>query len=92
MSVAINSSQVYEIIVTYVDKIIEYVNLVMSKLDAEVSSSIVRGGIFLSAPIFILYFSASISIKCTSILPPPRFTFMPEIMPSCESAAMLHIP
>ena len=47
-SVAINSSQVYEIIVTYVDKIIEYVNLVMSKLGAEVSSSIVRGGIFLS--------------------------------------------
>ena len=47
-SIAVSSSQVYEIIITYVDKILEYVSLVMSKLPAEVSSGVMRGGIFLS--------------------------------------------
>ncbi len=47
-SLAINSSQVYGIITTYIDKILEYASLVMSKLPAEVASGIVRGGIFLS--------------------------------------------
>ena len=48
VSVSVNSAQVYDIIVTYVDKVLEYVSLVLSKLPAEVSSGIVRGGIYLS--------------------------------------------
>ncbi len=47
-SLAVNSSHIYEYILTYVDKILEYVSLVMSKLDAEVASGIVHSGIFLS--------------------------------------------
>lgn len=47
-SLAVNSSHVYEYIVTYIDKILEYVSLVLAKLDAEVASGIVHGGIYLS--------------------------------------------
>lgn len=47
-SLSVNSSQLYDIIITYIDKILEYVSLVMAKLPAEVSSGIMRGGIFLS--------------------------------------------
>ena len=47
-SVAVNSSHIYEYITTYIDKILEYVSLVMSKLDAEVASGIMHGGIYLS--------------------------------------------
>lgn len=47
-SVSVNSSQIKDIIVTYVDKILEYVSVVMAKLPAEVSSGIMRGGVFLS--------------------------------------------
>ena len=47
-SIAINSSHIYDYITTYVDKIIEYVQMVMAKLDAEVLSGIMRGGIYLS--------------------------------------------
>lgn len=47
-SLAVNSSHVYEYVLTYVDKILEYVSLVLSKLDAEVASGIMHGGIYLS--------------------------------------------
>ena len=47
-SIAVNSSHIYDYITTYIDKILEYVSLVMSKLDAEVVSGIVHGGIYLS--------------------------------------------
>ena len=47
-SIAVNSSHVYGYITTYVDKILEYVSLVLSKLDAEVVSGIMHGGIYLS--------------------------------------------
>lgn len=47
-SLAVNSSQLADIIKTYVDKAIEYSSALMTKLSAEVSSGIVRGGIFLS--------------------------------------------
>lgn len=47
-SIAVNSSHIYEYILTYVDKILEYVSLVMAKLDAEVASGIVHSGIYLS--------------------------------------------
>ena len=46
--VAVNSSQIKEIIETYVDKILEYVSAVMAKLPAEVASGIMRGGVYLS--------------------------------------------
>lgn len=51
-SISVNSSQVAKIITTYIDKILEYVSLVMSKLPAEVSSGIMRGGIYLSGGVF----------------------------------------
>lgn len=47
-SISVNSAQIYPIITAYVDKIIEYVILVMAKLPAEVSSGVVRGGVYLS--------------------------------------------
>ena len=47
-SIAVNSSHIYEYITTYIDKILEYVSLVMAKLDAEVASGIMHGGIYLS--------------------------------------------
>lgn len=48
VSVAVNSEQIYGVITTYVDKIIEYVTLVLNKLPAEVASGIMHGGIYLS--------------------------------------------
>ena len=47
-SVAVNSSQTQEIITLYVDKILEYVTLVMSGLPAEVASAVMHGGVYLS--------------------------------------------
>lgn len=47
-SIAVNSAHIYEYILTYVDKILEYVSLVLAKLDAEVASGIVHSGIYLS--------------------------------------------
>ena len=47
-SVSVNSSHVYDYIVTYLDKILEYASFVMSKLDAEVASGIMHSGIYLS--------------------------------------------
>lgn len=47
-SISVNSSQIYDFIVTYIDKILEYVSLIMSKLDAEVASGIMHSGIYLS--------------------------------------------
>lgn len=47
-SVAVNSSQIEPIIAVYVDKILEYVTLVMSQLPAEVASAVMHGGIYLS--------------------------------------------
>lgn len=47
-SIAVNSSHVFPIVQTYIDKVIEYVTALMAKLSAEVSSGIMRGGIFLS--------------------------------------------
>ena len=47
-SVSVNSSHIYDYIVTYLDKILEYASFVMSKLDAEVASGIMHSGIYLS--------------------------------------------
>lgn len=47
-SVAVNSGHIYGVITTYIDKILEYVTLVLSKLPAEVSSAVMHGGVYLS--------------------------------------------
>lgn len=47
-SLSVNSGQLYDIITAYVDKIVEYILLVMAKLPAEVSSGVMRGGVYLS--------------------------------------------
>ena len=47
-SIAVSSGQIYGVITTYVDKIIEYIVFVMQKLPAEVASGVMRGGVYLS--------------------------------------------
>lgn len=47
-SVSVNSGQIYCVITTYIDKILEYVTLVLSKLPAEAASAIMHGGVYLS--------------------------------------------
>ncbi|MGN0817962.1 MAG: rod shape-determining protein [Candidatus Coproplasma sp.] len=47
-SVAVNSSQIEDVIKIYVDKILEYVTLVLAGLPAEVASAVMHGGIYLS--------------------------------------------
>lgn len=47
-SLAVNSGMLYPIIAAYVDKILEYVQLVMSKLQPEVASAVMRGGAYLT--------------------------------------------
>lgn len=51
-SVAVYSGNIYEVITSQIDKILEYVQMVLSKLPAEVASSVMRGGIFLSGGLF----------------------------------------
>jgi rod shape-determining protein MreB len=48
VSMAIDSSKILDIITLYLDKIVEYILLVISKLPAEVASSVMRGGVYLS--------------------------------------------
>lgn len=47
-SVAVNSSQILDLIKLYADKILEYVSLAIAKLPAEVVATIVHDGIYLS--------------------------------------------
>ncbi len=47
-SLAVNSEQIYEVIQTYIDKILEYVTLALTKLPAEVTSGVMHGGVYLS--------------------------------------------
>lgn len=47
-SLAVNSGSIYHIITAYVDKILEYVQLVLSKLPPEVTSAVIRGGVYLT--------------------------------------------
>lgn len=47
-SISIRASQIYEVMKLYVDKILEYARLVLNKLPAEVSSSVIHGGVYLS--------------------------------------------
>lgn len=51
-SIAIYSGEIYKVITSYIDKILEYVAIVLSKLPAEVASAVMRGGIFLSGGLF----------------------------------------
>ena len=47
-SVAVSSSDVYECMKVFADKIVEYAGMVLTKLPAEVSSSVWHSGIYLS--------------------------------------------
>lgn len=47
-SLSVNSGDVYHIITAYVDKILEYVQLVLAKLPPEVASAVIHGGAFLT--------------------------------------------
>ena len=47
-TVTVRTTNIYELLILYVDKIIEYVSLIISKLPSEVSSSIIHSGVFLS--------------------------------------------
>lgn len=47
-SIAVNSEQIAGVIKLYIDKIIEYITVVLRKLPAEVISGVMHGGIFLS--------------------------------------------
>lgn len=47
-SLAVNSGLIYPIITAYIDKILEYVRLVISKLQPDVASAVMRGGIYLT--------------------------------------------
>ena len=47
-SVAVDSAGIYDCISSVADKILEYVNLLLTKLPAEVSSGVMQGGIYLS--------------------------------------------
>lgn len=47
-SLCVNSGSLYHIITAYVDKIIEYVQLVLTKLPPEVASAVIRGGVYLT--------------------------------------------
>ena len=53
-SLPISSGRIAGIITAYVDKIVEYVQLVLTKLPAEVSSGVMRGGIYLSGGFMLL--------------------------------------
>ncbi len=48
VSVSVNSEQLTEAVTTYVDKILEYVVFVITKLPPEAASAVMRGGVYLS--------------------------------------------
>lgn len=47
-SISVNSGRIYGVITTYIDKILEYVQIVIKKLPAEVASGIMHGGLYVS--------------------------------------------
>lgn len=47
-SLSVSSGDIYNIITAYIDKILEYVQLVLSKLPPEVASAVMRGGVYLT--------------------------------------------
>ncbi len=86
-SVAVYSGQLYDIICAYVDKICEYAAQVLSKLSAEVSSGIIRGGIYLSGGMFKVdgvgdYISARLGI-------PVNMTEEPQLAPVIGAGRIL---
>lgn len=68
VQVAVNSSQLFEVIKLYVDKIVEYVKIVLSELPSEVGSAIVESGVYLSGGLtrldgFAEYFADGLNVK-----------------------------
>ncbi|MCD8373194.1 MAG: rod shape-determining protein [Clostridia bacterium] len=47
-SICVTTEEIYDILTTYIDKILEYVTIVVSKLPAEVASSVMHSGVYLS--------------------------------------------
>ena len=66
-AVAVHSEQIYSVITTYIDKILEYLGLVLKKLPAEVASSVMHGGIYLSGGLIKMDGLAEYIKKKTSI-------------------------
>lgn len=70
-SVAVTTSQICDVITLYVDKIIEYIVLMISQLPAEVASSVMHSGIFLSGGLCKMdgiaeYFSQKLNITANT--------------------------
>ncbi len=47
-SVSVTTSQIYDVVTLYIDKITEYIILLISKLPSEVASALMHGGVYLS--------------------------------------------
>lgn len=68
LQVAVNSSHLSEVIKLYVDKIIEYVRAVLAEQNADVTSAVVNGGVYLTGGLtkldgFAEYFQKGLDIK-----------------------------
>lgn len=70
-SVAVTTSQIYDVFSLYVDKIIEYAVLMISKLPAEVASAVMHGGVYLSGGLcktdgIAEYFSSKLGVTANT--------------------------
>ena len=70
-SVAVTTSQIYDVLTLYIDKIIEYIVLMISSLPAEVASAVMHSGIYLSGGLCKMdgiadYFSSKLNITANT--------------------------
>ncbi len=70
-SVAVTTSQIYDVLALYIDKIIEYVVLMISQLPAEVASAVMHSGVYLSGGLSKMegladYFSTKLKITANT--------------------------
>lgn len=86
-SVAVNSSQLKGAILKCVDKILEYVNRVLTKLPAEVSSAVMHGGIYLSGGLMKLDGLAEYIEKSLKI--PVNLPEEPQLAPVIGGGAVI---
>lgn len=78
-SVAVNTSDIEDVVKLYVDKIIEYVRAVLSDLPAEVASAVAEGGVYLSGGLtkmdsFAEYFEKELGLKVSTCEEPSLAT------------------
>lgn len=86
-SLFVNSEKIQPILTAYINKIIEYVQLVISKLPPEVASAIMHGGVYLSGGLMKLdgmpeYIGNKLSI-------PVNITEEPQLAPVIGAGAIL---